>query len=271
MSVASDMDKHGAIRAMDESVYRSYPALSSTEARLLIKDVPARVQWLRESPVDTDSVLLGQIAHGLLLEEDKTRASLVVVDNFVSKANKLTRDKALSEGHFVVKTAQMVMLEAMLVQQRKDDWAGRFFQQGEAEIVLRWQCVETGVECKARVDWLPVGYSVLADFKTAAAIDDHSILSSIKRYGYYQQLAFYCEGMRTVFEGDFPKAVLLFQEKRPPYPCRVVELTSRQIELGYDLNMKAKLLYKNCVLHGHWPAYAPTTMEFHDSFYQLFE
>lgn len=108
------------------------------------------------------------------------------------------------------------------------------------------------------VDYLstPRRRLILVDYKTTSDASDDGIRSSVARYGYHQQAAWYCAGVRALGLSDDPAFLFIFQEKEPPYLARVVELDRPAMEYGEQRNRRALEIYRECVESGRWPGYS---------------
>ena len=80
-----------------------------------------------------------------------------------------------------------------------------------------WQD-ESGVWCRALVDWLPDvapgGRLIVADYKTAASADPDTWARAAASYGYHQQDAWYLAGVEALgLNPDDPDVRRIFEEE----------------------------------------------------------
>jgi len=135
---------------------------------------------------------------------------------------------------------------------------GLFGESGFVEQVLVWDDLDTGVRCKAMLDWWRPsnGRSVIADYKTCVAADDESISKAVDRYGYHQQAAWYADGVAALHpESAIPRVVFVFQEKTEPYLVNLVQIDEEGVAIGAERNTLARQIYRDCVESGRWPGY----------------
>ena len=133
-------------------------------------------------------------------------------------------------------------------------------ERGKAEQSLFWQDPETGVWRRSRLDWLPDTTArerlIVADYKTTVCAEPKAIAKAVANYGYYQQDAWYRDGVRATGLSADPAFVFVFQEKEPPYLVTVVELDAPSVQAGRELNRQAIELYRACTENDTWPGYS---------------
>ena len=153
-------------------------------------------------------------------------------------------------------------VQAMAAALRSDPaWSGLFQGgTGHPEQTLIWMDAETGVWCRARLDWLPERHAarrmVLRDYKTTKNANPKALPKAVADYGYHQQAAFYIDGVRAVGLDQNPAFVFVFQEKEPPYLVTVAELDDDALRAGRLENRRALEIYRDCSEAGVWPGYS---------------
>lgn len=132
---------------------------------------------------------------------------------------------------------------------------------GKPEQALVWRDEETGVWCRAMLDWLPQAWPGeplrVADYKTTGSAEPSAIARHCADYGYTQQAAWYLDGVRALDLGGGAGAEFhfIFQEKTAPYLVTVATLNEEALAAGRIRNRKARDLYRRCAAAGHWPGY----------------
>lgn len=249
-----------------DHVYHGDPvpggSLSSSGARrLLPPSCPAHFKWEQDHPRFESYFDLGSAAHLLVLGAGP---ELVVIDaeDWRTKAARAERDEAREKGKTPVLKAEHGQVLAMAAALRQHPVASALFSPdgGQSEQSLFWQDPETGVWCRARLDWLPdSGYRnrlILGDYKTTSkSADPASIARSVANFGYHQQDAFYCDGIRALGIDEDPAFLFVFQETTPPYLITVAELDSAALRAGRERNRRAIEIYRDCKEAGKWPGY----------------
>lgn len=251
---------------LSELDYHSDPvvggSLSSSGARLLANDCPARFAHQREhGRPDTKAFDEGRAAHTLVLGEG---APLAVYDGDAWRTNtaKAFRADARAAGETPLLAKDAAKVYDMAHALRRHEVAGPLLSRaGRAEQSFVARDPETGVLCRVRVDWMPEvgpgGRVVLVDYKSTASADPAAFAKSMANYGYHQQGAFYSDAITWLGldNGRPPVFVLIAQEKEPPYLVTVARIKPSTLEWGRVLNRRARDVYRHCTATGVWPGY----------------
>lgn len=260
----------GAYNLTDEE-YHSDPvvggSLSSTGARTLITSAPARFQWDREhGRADTRAFDAGRAAHREVLGAG---GDVVVITGSGKDPNAWNTNEtkaavaaAREAGKTPIRPDDARTVAAMAEALRAHPVVGPLFARpGRAEASFVGRDPESGVMCRARVDWMPDvpadGRLLVVDYKTTADASPRGFAASMAKYGYHQQGPFYCDVLSWLGldHGHEPRFVLVAQEKDPPYLVTVGCPRERAIEWGRVLNRKARDIYRHCTATGLWPGY----------------
>lgn len=259
-------------------VYHADPvpggSLSSTGARrLLPPSCPALFAYERANPPAPKATFdLGHAAHKLVLG---VGPELVVVpgarwDTNVAKAKVAEVREA---GGIPLKQDAYDQVQEMAAKLREHPTAMALLHPaGKPEQSLFWTDPETGVACRARIDWLPYftvqrdgqpamppaypSRLIVPDYKTCVSAAPDDLQKAIHQHGYHQQADFYLRGIRVLFPDLVPpKFVFICQEKTPPYLVTVCEPDPFAMRIGAHLNRQALLTYRECTESGRWPGY----------------
>jgi hypothetical protein len=244
-------------------------SLSSTGARTLTTSAPARYQWEREhGRPDSDALDIGRAAHREVLG---TGGDIVVIAGSGKDPNTWNTARTKAEvaaaraaGATPIRPDDADTVTAMADTLRTHPIIGKLLARpGRAEQSFVARDPETGVMCRARIDWMPDVPDntrlIVVDYKTTLDASPTGFAASMARYGYHQQGPFYCDVL-TWLELDHglqPTFVLIAQEKTPPYLATVCRLSERAFEWGRVLNRKARGIYRHCTDTGQWPGYDP--------------
>lgn len=244
-------------------------SLSSTGARMLLPpSCPAKFKhWLDEGERHSRAFDLGHGAHRMVLG---VGPELVVIDatNYNTKAAQTARDAAHAEGRVPLLLPELDTVVAMAEAIRAHPIAGPLFApgSGQPEQTIVWFDHEFGIWRRALLDWLrprPAGGRlIVADYKSGKSADPEAISKAIDQYGYDQQLDWHCDGARALgLAGDVePAALLIVQEKTPPYLITPVQLDDVALERGRLRNRLALDEYRRCRATDTWPGYADTVI-----------
>lgn len=246
---------------LPEAEYHAHPALSSTGARkLLPPSCPALFNWWQTHPEPPKKEYdLGHAAHRFVLGEGM---DIVCVDaaDWRTNAAKAQRDEVRAAGGVALLADDYEQMQAMAVALRAHPVAAALFEagSGKPEQSLFWRD-GSGVECRARVDWLPQATGrrmVIGEYKTAPSADPEKFAKSAVDFGYAQQAAWYIDGVITLELDRDPAMVHIVQERTAPYLVSVIQLNSAALRIGRILNDRAIRIYKQCTDTGNWPGYS---------------
>jgi len=110
-----------------------------------------------------------------------------------------------------------------------------------------------GNSLKGRIDALPPKANTIPDVKTVERIDEHSLESSILKFRWYVQGAFYRDLLALA---GIKRAVFafIFVEKNPPY-CVTVRTLPEEVEaMGRKLYKADLARLRDCMERNHWPS-----------------
>ena len=244
---------------LPEADYHAHPALSSSGARkLLPPSCPAVFDYERRNPPPGKSVFdVGSAAHKLVLGAGM---AIRVVDakDWRTKAAQEQRDAAREAGEIPVLTHEYELVRGMADAIGLHPVAGQLFTEGTPELSIFWRDGRSGVDCRARIDWLTTNVldePVVVDYKTCASADPRAIARSVASYGYHQQHAWYVDGAKAVGLADDPGFLFVCQEKTPPYPVTVVALDAEAVRAGEARNRRARSIYARCLQTDEWPGH----------------
>jgi hypothetical protein len=249
------------------------PTLSSSIANLLINRSPLHA-WTahpRLNPnfvaVDDSKFDVGTVAHSMLLEGT---ASVDVCDfsDWRTKDAKEARDVSRLNGRTPLLAHQfeevLAMCNAVADQLKAFNADPVPLTDGKPEQTMVWQDPQTGVWCRARIDWLHDDLSAIDDLKTTTrSAHPEAFAKNLYSYGCDVQAAFYLRGINALY-GDRSAGAMVagmmswrwvVVETSPPYGLSVIEPGPAVLELA-DAKVDAALkLWAECLERDSWPGY----------------
>lgn len=234
---------------------------SSGLRRLLPPGCPAAFRF---GEFETSAAMdFGKVAHRLVLGDGDAFA-VSPFDSFRSNDAKAWKAEQEAAGVVVISADDLAKARAMAQAVKDHPWAGQLFTDGRPEVSLFWTDAETGVNCRARFDWLRNAVEgrrlLIPDYKTARNAHPAKFAKSAAEYGYAQQAAFYIEGAVALGLDPDPLFLFVAQEKTAPYLVSVVALDEDDIRMGRELNRRALRIYADCLEHDEWPGYAESVV-----------
>jgi len=252
------------VYGMPEAEYHAHPALSSTGARrLLPPGCPARFDHDRRNPPAPSAAMrLGRAAHRLILGA----GSEFAVDswpNYRTKAAQEWRDESEASGLIPLlrDSKEWRAIEGMRDALQADPSFRRLFdpERGTAEASIFWTDEETGVECRARLDFLPDPVDgrrlVVPDYKKTRDAFPGAFTKDAAQLGYPMQADWYLRGVRALGLDPDPAFVFVAQEAVPPYLVSVNQLQLEDLNHAHERNRRALYTFAHCTAKGEWPGY----------------
>lgn len=241
------------------SEYHALPYLSSSFLKKF-KDCPASALMDFEPTIDMH---VGSAIHAYTLE------GLEMFNNeysimFESDLNKNTNDYKRLKGQFELqnmgktilpavfnKTSMMDVITGVDNALRTHLLAGSLLKQGFQEVTLIWDDADTGIRCKARLDWNP-GKRVLADLKKTA--DVAKFKNQICSLNYDVQAGHYTNGAYAC--GMEPDTfIFITVEAAPPFPVKCGYLHPDWLAYGRSEANRLIGLVADCRQRREYPSF----------------
>lgn len=248
------------VRGMPAEEYHAHPALSRGGiAKLLVTPAHYRhsIEAKEELPT-SDALRLGAAFH-LLLLEPKQFPERVAIGPDVARNTTVWKDFAKDfPRHLLIKNEEyqklLEMANAILAHPAaKEVLTGN----GMIEASMFWTDLETGVECRARADWLRHD-GLMVDVKSCVSAAPEAFARAVHDKNYHVQDAHYRDGFSTIMKSESPGFVFIAVEKTPPYAVAVYVLEPEFLAIGSARRRRGLDLYAQCKAADHWPAYPQT-------------
>lgn len=244
------------VHALPAADYFAHPALSASGAIRLGQVSPQRWRAERDLPATTsDAFDFGTAVHQLVLRDLETVEVLDFPD-WRTNAAKEARERARADGLIPLLRKRYDEAMAVVRALRAHPYAFAAFVAGAPEQSLFWTDAATGIQLKARLDWLPDRGRVFADYKTAASVHPADLKKAVFTHGYHQRAAWYLDGLRRLKLAEDPAYLLIFQEKTPPYEVYPCQLDAEALGWGALQNRKAIDRYAELMAADVWPGWA---------------
>ena len=241
---------------MPEDDYHAHPALSVSAAKkLLPPSCPAIFRYEQTAGQQHRREFdFGHAAHLVVLGSGP-ELHVVNADNFQTKAARAERDEAYARGAVPLLPEEFDTVQNMAAALHQHPRASELFAEGGlAEQSLFWTDPDTGVDCRARLDWLS---HRVVDYKTTTDVSPSAISRTVEKFGYHMQSSWYLEGAVLLdLVSQDAEFLFVFQDKNPPHLVTVVDLDDVSLKIGRERNRQAREIYRDCVESGVWPAYS---------------
>lgn len=250
----------GIVHGLSDAEYHSHHALSSTEARLLVKEAgPALYRWKKDNPPlidDSPKFDIGKAVHAKVLGQG---AEVIVVDadDWRTKAAREAREEARAEGKAPLLTREFEAVTAMAEAVLAHPTAKALLSQpGDTEVSLFSDIDDVPV--RARFDFLPdqsERRTVAVDLKTTVDASKSAFENSVARYEYAVQRAWYLDIHKAITGEANAEMVFVAVEKEPPYLVAVYQVPTLWADKGHIMAAHARELWAECTRTNTWPGY----------------
>ncbi|NMW66007.1 hypothetical protein HHJ78_10975 [Mobiluncus mulieris] len=213
----------------------------------------------------TPAQLKGSIWHSYMLEDGKDVEFLDYAD-FRTKEAKTARETALAEGKYPLLVKDRAELDQAKTVLHANPKIRELLEhpKGKPEVSLVVTDLATGVQIKARPDWLIEnnGQITIVDYKTTSDGTCEAFEKTAGVFGYFVQVAWY----KLTYSLLYPKIsrkqidfLFLAQETDPPYAAYLHRIDMDSEAMGYIWADQAMRLWQ---AHGGgnpdaWPPSAP--------------
>ncbi len=240
-------------------------SLSSTGARKMLgpDSCPALYRYWADNPQPYKREFsFGHAAHCMVLGAGP---KVVVIDagDWRTKDAREQRDAVLAAGDIPVLPHENMIVREMAARLREHPMASQLFEPGTgiAEASIFWADPESGVRCRARLDWLrhraPDGRVIVPEYKTCVSASLDDLQKVIADRGYNCQAAHNIDGLRALgLADDDAQFVFVCQMKSPPYLVTVATPDRVSMQIGRFRMREAKRLYAECMESGRWPGFS---------------
>jgi hypothetical protein len=221
------------VRLRGEIPREQYDAHPGVRWSLLshMRKSPAHYQHALSHPRSATSALnTGSALHALVFEPETyaerftTYTASKTKGEGARKAWDAFQEDSQARGLTILDTDEGQRAEGMAAAVRVK--AGSYIapSKGRAEIPITWTDAETGLVCKARLDWLTID-RLLIDLKSTRSTEERAFANQAWKLGYFHQQIFYSMGVAAATGCTLEEVPFLFAavESEPPYDVALFE------------------------------------------------
>lgn len=224
---------------------------------------------------ETKALRMGKAIHTYVLEPDKFKEHYVFIDfeerpvklnskggisDYRTKENREWRDGMISHyqnfGKVVLNTKEEFDEICSMGNSIHSNKASAILLAGcSNEEVIQWTDADTGVKCKAIVDFHNSEKFTFGDLKSMEDANPTAFGNFLAKWSTYVQLAYYGDGLAAIYGKPFNTAFVIAIEKKLPFVCQPYYIDESDIELGRVIYKSLLNIHKKCVESGKWGAY----------------
>lgn len=254
---------------MPEDEYHAHPALSNSRAKLLIPpSTPLNFKHALSQPDERKKAFdIGKAVHAKVLGVgaevvvvQKVNRSKEQVDagDYETASAQAHRDEIYAAGKVPLLRHEVTAVNAMAESVLANPDARTLMEfPSRPEVSAFWTCPESGVDCRARIDWLPDTQAdrrlILGDVKTASSAWPREFIRSAAGFLYDLQDAWYRDAARVLELDPDPEFLFVVVEKKAPYDVAVIRLHDEARQRGQALMERTRRIYAQCLADDAWP------------------
>jgi exodeoxyribonuclease VIII len=202
----------------------------------------------------TVPMALGSMIHHLILEPETFDKHYMIAEipKRTTKAGKAEYAELLEQanGRKLVAVDDFLNAQQMRHNLAKNPVVGSLLSSGAAEQATFWQDELTGVECKAKADFLNLEKGLIIDLKTTSDLASELCFKwTLNKYQYHLSAAFYQQGFKQV-TGEKCDFFCVVVETFAPFNYAIYKIGEDLLERGYGLCREALRLYKQAESKG---------------------
>ena len=253
------------------SEYHAHPAASASKLKKLWQSTPAHLKADTETFEPSAAMVMGTLAHSLILEPETPLPGIVVQPEEYEPGKRWTRAaKVCKEWEAAQKASGLMVLKA-------DEWkdalgmaeavawhplAHDLLVDGKPEVSLCAHDSANGLDIKARIDFLPNTGGAIVDVKTTIDASERGFMRRAYDLGYHIQAALYLDLWNALMPTE-PRTEFYFVavESSKPYAVNVFKASAEFFAKGREDYKSALTLYAQCVKADKWPAYSQEVKE----------
>ena len=242
--------------------YNAHPAVRWSLLQHMRKSPKHYKHALSNASADTRARSRGSAVHTLVFEPDTYPDRFVTYDAPKSKGEgsrkawQAFQEDASARGLCILDPEDAERAIGCAVSIRTNSKAAEYLAagQGRAEIPITWQDPDTGLQCKARLDYLRKD-RLLLDLKSSRSTDDRQFSAMAWKYGYFHQHIFYAMGVAASVGCDIEEVpfVFLVVESEPPYDVAIFEPCPESRQAAHEDVKRLLAQLAECTARNHWP------------------
>lgn len=212
---------------------------------------------------------LGKVVHRLVLGEgadfevvqalNKSKEPYDAKD-YLTVSSQRHMEEIYESGKVPILRHELDQAEAMAAAVKEHPTADALLTNGKPEVSLFWIDPETGVKCRARIDWLHDKVEgrrrIATDVKTALSASPIEFAKAAANHGYFGQHIHYLDGIKALGLDKDPAFVFVVIEKADPWLINVGQFANRDdLRLARAAVDHCRRLYAECLANDNWPGY----------------
>lgn len=180
---------------------------------------------------DTATLRRGRSIHSAVFEPDRFALEYAVFKGKTRRGKAWDAFLAAHPDETILRVPEYKLCIAARDAVRSHPLAKPYLERGQAEQSISWRDPETGLTCKARLDFISESKPALVELKSTASISYKMFANTAYRMGYHCQTGFYRDGL-ALARGKTLTVVVIAVEDKPPHDVGVFEYSEEALYAG---------------------------------------
>ena len=237
----------------NHNYYQDTEYVSNSMLNNLTGKSPEYFRFAMDNPQpSTPAMKFGSALHMNVLQPEEFNNNYAVAPKF----DKRTKQGKIDYAEFVkanifktvVSEQDYELIEQMTDKLMRDPDAKAMLTKGIKEHIIAWENEEHGVKCRGMLDVYKKDLNIIVDLKTTQDSSYNGFASSVRKFKYYKQAAFYMDAVRA------QEFYIVAIEKSPPFSINIIQIGDELLDKGRELYNRDLEVYKYCLDNDYWPS-----------------
>ena len=235
-----------------KNYYQNTDYVSNSMLNHLTGKSPEYFRFMMDNPQPaTPAMKFGSAFHMNVLQPQEFNKGYAVSPKFDRRTKQGKEDYAEFIKNNVLKTTisgdDYILIEQMTDKLMRDSDAKTLINKGDKERIIAWENTEYNIKCRGMLDIYNKDANIIVDLKTTQDSSYYGFASSVRKFKYYKQAAFYLDAVRA--EEFYIVAI----EKNPPFSINIIQIGDDLLDKGRELYNRDLEVYKYCTDNDYWP------------------
>jgi len=236
-----------------DSYYQDTEYVSNSMLNNLTGKSPEYFRFAMDNPQPTTPAMkFGSALHMNVLQPEEFANNYVVAPKFDKRTKQGKTDYAEFIKSNMLKTViseqDYHLMNQMTEKIMRDSDAKTLLTNGIKEHIIAWNNDFWDIKCRGMLDVYNKDANIIIDLKTTQDSSYYGFASSVRKFKYYKQAAFYMDAVKA------QEFYIVAIEKNPPFSINIIQLGDNLIDMGRDLYNTDLEIYKYCLDNDYWPS-----------------
>ena len=233
--------------------YNDTEYVSNSMLNNLTGKSPEYFRFAMDNPQPTTPAMkFGSAIHMNVLQPEEFNNNYAVAPKFDKRTKQGKADYAEFIKNNILKTTisedNYNLIEQMTDKLMRDQDAKLMLTNGLKEHIIAWENEEHNVKCRGMLDVYNKDADIIVDLKTTQDSSYYGFASSVKKFKYYKQAAFYLDAVKA------QEFYIVAIEKNPPFSINIIQIGNDLLDYGREMYNNQLEIYKYCIDNDYWPS-----------------